>query len=327
MTIMITTMIMITTTTIIMGRMACMIIITATIILAMASIGTANSTALGAAPAIRITATTMPEAGGKALLKLQFWLSPAFPVGSFSYSHGLERAVEVARADPPRLVRGDLLEELPALVDEAGRHGTVVVFHSAVAAYLSPPDRDRFQELMTGLVAAGRCHWVSNEAPQVLPAVTAAGPVPDGARGFVLGIDGQTKMSKSAGNAIPIFAEPDEIRRLVMSMVTDPQRIKRTDPGRPEVCNVCGNLHRFFSSDYLQIQEGERTARTGCVETKQLLAERIIEFFRPMRERRDQLAADPAVVEETLAAGAAKVRPLLEATMAEVRAVVGIGAR
>ena len=143
----------------------------------------------------------------------------------------------------------------------------------------------------------------------------------------VLGIDGQRKMSKSAGNTIPIFAEPDEIRRLVMSMVTDPQRIKRSDPGRPEVCNVCGNLHRFFSPDYLEIQEGERTARTGCVETKQLLAERIIEFFRPMREKRMQLAADPAVVEEVLADGAAKVRPLLAATLAEVREAVGIGPR
>jgi len=143
----------------------------------------------------------------------------------------------------------------------------------------------------------------------------------------VLGIDGQRKMSKSAGNTIPIFAEPDEIRRLVMSMVTDPQRIKRSDPGRPEVCNVCGNLHRFFSPDYLEIQEGERTARTGCVETKQLLAERIIEFFRPMREKRMQLAADPAVVEEVLAEGAAKVRPLLAATLEEVREAVGIGPR
>ena len=143
---------------------------------------------------------------------------------------------------------------------------------------------------------------------------------------IVLGIDGATKMGKSAGNAIPIFAAPDEIRRLVMSMVTDPMRIKRTDPGRPEVCNVC-QLHRFFGGDYLQVQDGERTARTGCVETKQLLAERIIEFFRPMREARLHLAADPAVVEETLAAGAAKVRPILEATMAEVRHAVGIGPR
>jgi tryptophanyl-tRNA synthetase len=142
----------------------------------------------------------------------------------------------------------------------------------------------------------------------------------------VIGTDGVRKMGKSAGNTIPIFAEPDEVRRLVMSMVTDPQRILRTDPGRPEVCNVC-QLHRFFGGDYLHIQDGERTARTGCVETKQLLAERIIEFFRPMREKRKQLAADSAVVEDTLAAGAAKVRPLIDATMAEVRDAVGIGPR
>ncbi len=143
---------------------------------------------------------------------------------------------------------------------------------------------------------------------------------------IVLGTDGQRKMSKSAGNTIPIFAEPDEIRKIVMSMVTDPLRIKRTDPGRPEVCNVC-QLHRFFGSDYLQIQDGERTARTGCVETKQLLAERIIELFQPMREKRQQLAAQSGLVEEVLAAGAAKVRPILESTMAEVRAAVGIGPR
>ena len=142
----------------------------------------------------------------------------------------------------------------------------------------------------------------------------------------VLGTDGQRKMSKSAGNTIPIFAEPDEIRRIVMSMVTDPERIKRTDPGHPEVCNVC-QLHRFFGGDYLQIQDGERTARTGCVETKQLLAERIIEFFRPMRARRAELAANPDHVEEVLARGAEKVRPILAATMGEVREAVGIGPR
>jgi tryptophanyl-tRNA synthetase len=140
----------------------------------------------------------------------------------------------------------------------------------------------------------------------------------------VLGTDGVRKMSKSAGNTIPIFAEPDEIRRIVQKMVTDPLRIKRTDPGRPEICNVC-QLHKFFGDDYIQIQDGERTARTGCVETKQLLAERIIERFRPMRERRAELAADPAHVERVLAAGAEKVRPILEATMQEVRAATGIG--
>ena len=58
-------------------------------------------------------------------------------------------------------------------------------------------------------------------------------------------------------------------------MVTDTKRILRTDPGRPEVCNVC-QLHRFFGDDYEEIWDGERTARTGCVDTKKLLADRII---------------------------------------------------
>jgi tryptophanyl-tRNA synthetase len=115
-------------------------------------------------------------------------------------------------------------------------------------------------------------------------------------------------MSKSANNTIPIFAEPDEINRILMNMVTDPQRIKRTDPGRPEVCNVC-QLHRYFGEDYLQIQDGERTARTGCVDTKALLAERIIERFRPMREERQRLAADPGMVGTPGRRG--QVRPIL----------------
>ena len=140
----------------------------------------------------------------------------------------------------------------------------------------------------------------------------------------VMGTDGVRKMSKSARNTIPIFAEPDEIRRIVMSMVTDPLRIKRTDPGRPEVCNVC-QMHRFFGDNYLQIQDGERTARTGCVETKELLADRLVEFFRPMREKRAQLDAEPGLVEAVLSAGADRVRPILEATRAEVLEAIGTG--
>ena len=108
----------------------------------------------------------------------------------------------------------------------------------------------------------------------------------------VLGTDGVRKMSKSIGNTIEIFAPADEIRRQVMSMVTDTQRIKRTDPGRPEVCNVC-QLHRFFGDDYEEIWDGERTARTGCVDTKKLLVERILRHYAPARERYAELMASP----------------------------------
>ncbi len=139
----------------------------------------------------------------------------------------------------------------------------------------------------------------------------------------VLGTDGVRKMSKSIGNTIDILAEPDVIRKQVMSMVTDTQRILRTDPGRPEVCNVC-QLHRFFGPDYEAIWEGERTARTGCVDTKRLLAERIITHYAPARERYLELMARPAEVDAILAAGAERVRPIAEATMAEVRAKMGL---
>ncbi|WP_442940349.1 DUF2332 family protein [Nocardioides sp. B-3] len=67
----------------------------------------------------------------------------------------LERAVRIAREEPPSIVKGDLFDALPGLLAEAGRHGTPVVFHSAVIAYLEVAERERFHELMTGLVAAG----------------------------------------------------------------------------------------------------------------------------------------------------------------------------
>jgi hypothetical protein len=100
-------------------------------------------------------------------------------------------AIEVARAEPPDLRAGDLLVELPQLVDEAGERGRVVVFHSAVIAYLEEPDRRRFRDLMAGLVADGRCHWVSNEGKRVLPEVTATGPDLPARETFVLGVDGR----------------------------------------------------------------------------------------------------------------------------------------
>jgi tryptophanyl-tRNA synthetase len=139
----------------------------------------------------------------------------------------------------------------------------------------------------------------------------------------VLGTDGVKKMSKSVGNTIEILADPDTIRRQVMSMVTDTKRILRTDPGRPEVCNVC-QLHRFFGDDWEAIQDGERTARTGCVDTKRLLADRIIAHYAGARERYAELMANPAEIDGILEAGADRLRPKAEATMDEVRHRMGL---
>lgn len=100
----------------------------------------------------------------------------------------LRAAIDVARQDPPLLVRGDLLDRLPDLLEQAAPHGTPVVLHSAVVAYLDEPDRRRFHALMTDLVTAGRCRWISNEGPRVLPDVTGDRAVPPGR--FVTALDG-----------------------------------------------------------------------------------------------------------------------------------------
>ncbi len=106
----------------------------------------------------------------------------------------LRAAVALARRDPPRLVTGDLTTALRTLLDQVPDGLTAVVFHSAVAAYLEPSDRQSFTDLMTGLVRDRVCSWVSNEGAAVLPDVTASGPrLPSGTPTFVLGVDGRAR--------------------------------------------------------------------------------------------------------------------------------------
>jgi hypothetical protein len=105
----------------------------------------------------------------------------------------LEQALDITRHEPPDLRQGDLLRELPGLVTEAlaalPDDGTLLVFHSAVIAYLDDPERDRFAALMRDLLTDRRLHWVSNERPRALPSVTVTGPEPPPGR-YVLGVDG-----------------------------------------------------------------------------------------------------------------------------------------
>ena len=140
----------------------------------------------------------------------------------------------------------------------------------------------------------------------------------------VMGLDGTNKMSKSRGNYIPMTADPDEIRRLISGAVTDVTRSYRQDPGHPESCNVC-QLHKIISpNDYERIWEGERTAATGCVDTKRLLADRVIEYFAPMRQRRLEIEAREGYVEEVLVEGSKKAQAVASQTLARARAAVGL---
>ncbi|HEX9013089.1 MAG TPA: tryptophan--tRNA ligase [Anaerolineaceae bacterium] len=141
----------------------------------------------------------------------------------------------------------------------------------------------------------------------------------------VLGLDGQQKMSKSLNNHIELAATPEETTRLVMTMVTDPARVRRSDPGNPDICNVF-TMHKIFSSqeeiDMVNVEC--RRAGIGCVDCKRLLAKNMNAALAPLRERRAVLAEDPAGVWDVLHDGARRAREIAEQTMTEVRAAVGL---
>ncbi len=146
-----------------------------------------------------------------------------------------------------------------------------------------------------------------------------------GSVGRILGLDGNAKMSKSLGNTVGILAEPDEIWARVRTAVTDPQRVRRTDPGRPEVCNVF-SLHKHFSSpeQVADIDVRCRAATIGCVECKQILADNIARTFAPMRERAAYYRAHPDEVRAILDAGAEQARALARETIDLVRGHMGL---
>jgi tryptophanyl-tRNA synthetase len=138
---------------------------------------------------------------------------------------------------------------------------------------------------------------------------------------LIPGSDGR-KMSKSLDNAIGIRDEPEVIRAKVRSFITDPEKVRRGDPGRPEICPIFA-LHRHFSpQDVDRIEATCRTGELGCVDCKTLLADHLIETFAPFRERRAELQDRPGLVEEVLEAGLAKARPVAEATLSAVRAAM-----
>jgi tryptophanyl-tRNA synthetase len=140
----------------------------------------------------------------------------------------------------------------------------------------------------------------------------------------VLGLDGEQKMSKSLDNHIEIASSPEEIERRVMTMVTDPERKFRSDPGHPEVCNVF-TLHGFFSPDQVeQIERDCRSAEIGCVDCKRIFARNLADYFAPFRERRAELAADPRYVWDILGEGARRASEIAAEVIAEVKSAVGL---
>lgn len=140
----------------------------------------------------------------------------------------------------------------------------------------------------------------------------------------IMGLDGQGKMSKSLGNTIGLTDEPDTIWQKLRPAVTDPKRIKRTDPGTPEDCNLF-TLHKHFSpaATVAHVDTQCRSAGWGCLDCKKVLAESIATTLEPIRTRTAQLAAAPEQVDDAIADGARRAGALAQETMDAVRTRMG----
>ena len=140
----------------------------------------------------------------------------------------------------------------------------------------------------------------------------------------VPGLDGQ-KMSKSYGNAILMREDPAEVTRKIRTMQTDPARVKRTDPGNPELCPVWP-LHKIYSNDATRewVVKGCTTAGIGCLECKQPVIDAIIKEQIPLHERAQKYIDDPTQVRNIVADGCERARKLAEETMRDVRSAMGL---
>lgn len=133
------------------------------------------------------------------------------------------------------------------------------------------------------------------------------------------GLDGNAKMSKSLGNAIYIADEPTVIEKKVKAAKTDPQKIRKDDPGHPQICPVFGYQQIFNAVEAKNIAKECRSGRLGCVDCKRCLAEKMIAYLAPLQERRRSYANDMPKVYDIVRAGTAKACQRAHQTMEQVR--------
>ncbi len=138
------------------------------------------------------------------------------------------------------------------------------------------------------------------------------------------GTDGR-KMSKSYGNAIMLTDPEPVVRQKLKTMVTDPARVRRSDPGNPDVCPV-GDLHKIFSSKetVAKVNDGCRSAGIGCIECKGWAADALVQILNPMQEKRKKYEENPRLAWDILEAGTERARKSAGGTMDEVRAAMGM---
>lgn len=186
-------------------------------------------------------------------------------------------------------------------------------------AELVPVGEDQLQHLELAREIARRWNTRFGEGffPEPKPLLTATRRI--------MGLDGQAKMSKSLGNTIGVAEPAEQVWEKLRPAVTDPKRVRRTDPGTPEVCNIY-HLHKAFSDpdtvEHVAVQCS--TAGWGCIDCKRVLFESMERELSPVRERTRELESRPEEVRDILAAGAERASKLARATLHEVKERMGL---
>jgi tryptophanyl-tRNA synthetase len=188
-------------------------------------------------------------------------------------------------------------------------------------ADLVPVGEDQVQHLELSRVIARRwnAHFGRGEDyfPEPQPLLTPTRRI--------MGLDGQAKMSKSLGNTVGLLESPEQIWEKLRPAVTDPKRVKRTDPGTPEVCNIF-HLHKAFSPpatvEHVAVQCS--TAGWGCIDCKRVLHETMMQELVPIQSRAKELKAKPKLIDEALSAGMQRCKTLARETLGVVREKMGI---
>jgi tryptophanyl-tRNA synthetase len=145
----------------------------------------------------------------------------------------------------------------------------------------------------------------------------------------IMGLDGQSKMSKSLGNTISLLESPDEMWSKLRPAITDPARQRKTDSGNPDHCKTVFELHKAFSpaATVDEVADNCRGAKWGCIDCKKVLHQHMVEELTPIRTRAQEFQANPAQVDALLAEGGAKARTVAAETMRDVKDRMGLDAR
>ncbi len=227
----------------------------------------------------------------------------------FGREPGFEEAAEAAiRKMGKKNAR--LYRDLLKRYQEQGDHEAVGIAHALLAEQqnLAITDRER---LLGYLEGSGRMILTEPEA-----LLTPASKMP--------GLDGQ-KMSKSYNNTISLRDVPEDVSEKLRTMPTDPARVRRTDPGNPDVCPVW-QLHEIYSDDMVKqgVREGCTTASIGCIDCKQHIIDAVLQELEPIQERAREFEQDPRRVRAIINEGSEAARDVARETLEEVRQAMGL---